>query len=72
MSPEIQIELETSCDEFCNLSWSFAVITTFAPFSAKIFAVANPIPLLAPVTNATFSANFIIFRHEFVIYRSML
>ena len=34
------------------LSEFFAVITTNAPFSDKILAIANPIPLLAPVTKA--------------------
>ncbi len=44
-----------------HLSWFFAVIITVAPFSDKIFAVANPIPRLPPVTNATFPDNLNVF-----------
>jgi len=47
---------------FSNLSWSFAVITTVAPFSDKIFAVANPIPRLPPVTNAIFPDSLNVFQ----------
>ena len=47
---------------FLIFSGSFAVITTVAPFSDKIFAVVNPIPRLPPVTNATFPDNLNIFQ----------
>ncbi len=38
---------------FSSLLLSLAVIATVAPFSDRIFAVANPIPRLPPVTSAT-------------------
>ena len=37
--------------------WRLAATTTFAPCSAKSFAVARPIPELAPVTIATLLVN---------------
>ena len=36
---------------------SMSAKTTFAPSAAKATAVARPMPLPAPVTNATFPAN---------------
>ena len=41
-----------------NFSEFFDVITTDAPFSDKVFAMANPIPLLPPVIRATLPDNF--------------
>ncbi len=57
----IPIDSEILDVVFSNLFLSFPVITTLAPFSDKIFAAANPIPLLPPVTNATFPDNLISF-----------
>ena len=58
MSATIPIEFGIFNTDFANLSEFFPVITTVAPFSDIIFAVANPIPLLPPVTSATFPDNF--------------
>ena len=53
----IPIALGISYTAFSNLSLSFAVIATVAPFSDRIFAVANPIPRLPPVTRAILPVN---------------
>ena len=37
------------------------MLPTFAPASARAFAVAAPIPALAPVTIAIFPSNVVIF-----------
>ena len=44
------------CASINRSSWR-AVITTCAPSSASVFAVSNPIPLLAPVMTATLPFN---------------
>ena len=51
-------ELEIFNSAFFIFSESFDVITTDAPFSDRIFAMANPIPLLPPVIRATLPVNF--------------
>ena len=58
ISAVIPIAFGISNTAFSNLSSFFAVIATVAPFSDKIFAVANPIPRLPPVTNAILPDNF--------------
>ena len=45
----IPIALGISFTTFSNLFSFFAVIAIIAPFSDRIFAVANPIPRLPPV-----------------------
>src|SRR5436190_1704290 len=39
-------------------SWRRPVMTTLAPSAANNLAVANPMPLLPPVTSATFPVSF--------------
>ena len=61
MIPE---ELGISAIALSSLSEFFAVIMIVAPFSDRVFAIANPIPLLPPVTSATFPVNFNSFQLE--------
>ena len=65
MSATNPIELGIFNTDFSNLLESFPVITTVAPFSDIIFAVANPIPLLPPVISAIFPDNFNNFYRKF-------
>jgi hypothetical protein len=53
---------DDSIDENNESSSSFrrAATTTFAPLVANASAVAFPIPLLAPVTSATFSFRLLV------------
>ena len=46
----------------------FAAITIFAPSIAALFAIANPMPLVAPVINNVFPFNFVIVIFLIVVF----
>ena len=71
MSAAIPIALGISFTAFSNLSLSFAVIVTVAPFSDRIFAVANPIPGFHQLREQFYQLISTTFKRNFVIYRSI-
>src|ERR1700752_2638850 len=58
----VDIISPSSNSDLATASWaeSTSAITTVAPSLLKRFAVARPMPLAAPVTNATLFASFIL------------
>lgn len=45
---------EDSDPTFCSASWDLDVTTTWAPISARRYAICSPMPMLEPVTITLF------------------
>jgi hypothetical protein len=68
----IGLAVNSSAAERADFSFQSAN-TTAAPDSANAFAVANPSPEPAPVTNATsFSNDMFIFNSLYIVYPGFL